>query len=75
MVSVAIRQGLDDRKVLQFLVGTLNFCFSNSFRPTLEPTKPLGAGGFSLWIKQPVRVADHSHPPNVEVMVSWRVNG
>jgi hypothetical protein len=69
VVSVAIRLGLDDREVVQFLVRTLNFRFSKSCRPALKPTQLQGTGKFSLGIKQPVRVADLSPPPNVEVML------
>jgi hypothetical protein len=60
---------------VQFLVWTLNFRFSKSSRPALKPTQPQGTGEFSLGIKQLVRVADFSLPPNVEVMLSWRTNG
>jgi hypothetical protein len=70
-----IRQGRADREVVLFFVGTLNFCFSKSSRPILEPGQLQGAGGFSLGIKQPVCVAYPLHPPNVEVKGSWRAKG
>jgi hypothetical protein len=51
-----------------------NFLFSTSSRPALgvHPTSyPMGIGGYSTWLKQLGREAEHLPPALAEVKKMW----
>jgi hypothetical protein len=70
-VGIALGYGLDDRgSRVRLPAGLGIFLFTTASRTALGPTQPpiqWVPRGLSLGVKRPVRDADHSPPPSVEV--------